>query len=69
MFATTPVKTPEDIAKLPTFYYMPKGEGVVGGTFVKNYAGENKEYNEKEFRGIVERSRGIFGTFTPKPAL
>jgi len=69
LWATTPVKTPEDIAKLPTLYYMPKGQGVVGGTFCKHYAGEDKEYNEKEFRAIVDRARGFFGTFTPKPAL
>lgn len=69
LWASTPVKTPEDIAKLPTLYYMPKGQGVVGGTFCKHYDGSDKEYNEKEYRAIVDRARGFFGTFSPKPAL
>jgi len=67
--ASKPVKTPEEYEDLPFFYYMPKGEGVIGGTFCIDYDGKDKEFNEKEFRGLIERARILFGALEPKPYL
>jgi len=42
------------------FYFMPKLKGFIGGTFMKEYKGDDRELNEKMWKGILERAKLIF---------
>jgi hypothetical protein len=48
------------------FYYMPKEEGVIGGTFIKGYDGTDEWLNKKMCTEIVERARYVFNGINPK---
>jgi hypothetical protein len=47
------------------FYFMPKSSGYIGGTFIQDYKGDDKKFNQEMINGIMERARLIFNGYIP----
>lgn len=46
-------------------YFMPKNTGFIGGSYVHNYDGENKETNELEISKLIKRAQFFFNDLKP----
>jgi len=48
---------------------MPKGMGVVGGTYIENNYGNDKALNEKSYKEVLNRAQHFFGSKIAHPKL
>lgn len=46
-------------------YFMPKTTGFIGGSYMPNYDGENKEINELEISKLIKRAQFFFNDLKP----
>jgi len=49
-----------------SLYFMPKTTGFIGGTYLKDYDGKDKEYNKMQITNLMKRARFLYHGIIPQ---